>query len=115
MTGHRSQVLNISYCPQRALFCSASHDVCMVWEESTLSCIKVLKCSTSTYCDCHFTTNGQYLFTAFTDGNIFGWNLEDFSPKQYALSIEPHRLTSTCNQYVAAYSHKKISIADFSQ
>lgn len=74
----------------------------------------MLKCSTSSYSDCHFTFNGQYLFTSFSDGNIFCWNLENYEAKKCALSIQPHRIATTQNHFVAAYSEKKISLADFS-
>ena len=47
MTGHRTQVSKIAYCAQRGIFASISHDICILWDEATLSSLKWLKCSTS--------------------------------------------------------------------
>lgn len=69
----------MSYCRQRGLFAVITHDVCSIYNEFTLSREKVLKCSTSSFIDCHFSPSGQYLFTAFKDSTFFIWDLDDYT------------------------------------
>lgn len=119
LTGHRSKVTRLAYCEQRSLFCSISHDVCIIWSDSIPGDrLKLLKCATSPYVDCKFSGNGQYLFTTFADGNVYGWDLDSFEHMN-AVLLKPqeegsYQIAVSYNRFLICYSKSRVHIADFS-
>ena len=78
LSGHTTQVYGLSYCRQKGLIGSLSHDLCIIFAEGTFCKEKTLKCSTSSFADCAFSLTGNVFVTVFADSSVILWNPLDF-------------------------------------
>ena len=104
LTGHRTQVTGISFCRNRGIFASISHDQLLVFNEKTLEREKMLKCATSTFLKCSFTTSGNVLATLFADGSLYLWDPEDYSHRESALAHRQLSISLNNGSTIAAFN-----------